>query len=152
VRSGPAGFTLIELTCVLVILAIFSVIALPMFASALARRRADAAATRVVEDLNRARDYARTSGTSQTVAFDPNSDSYTISPMPDPAHPASPYAVVLSDDPYGADIVSATFGGDATLVYSGYGWPDSGGSVTLSVGSHTRVVTVNADSGVASVP
>lgn len=151
-RSGSVGFTLIELTCVLVILAIFSVIALPMFASSLARRRVQAAAERLAEDLNHARDYARTTSTAQTVVFDPNSDSYQISPMPDPAHPGQSYTVILSDDPWGADITTADFGGDTTLVYSGFGWPDSGGSVTIVVGAHSRTVTVNAQSGAASTP
>ncbi len=151
-RAALPGFTLIELTCVLLIIALFSVVAIPMFASALARRRVESAATRVAEDLNRARDYARTTSTAQTVTFDPNSNSYTISPMPDPAHPNQNYTVLLGQDPYNTDIVAADFGNDPILVYNGFGWPDTGGTVTLAVGDHTRTVTVHATSGIASAP
>ncbi len=150
--TGRAGFTLIELSCVLLIIALLSVVALPMFASSLARRRVQAAAEQLAEDLNRARDYARTSSIAQTVAFDPNNDTYSISPMPRPENPAQPWTVRLADDPYRVDLTTADFGGDTTLIYNGYGLPDSGGSVTLVVGSITRMVSVNAQSGVASVP
>lgn len=147
-----AGFTLIELSCVLLIIALFSVVALPMFASSLARRRVQAAAEQVAEDLNRARDYARTSSSAQTVVFDPNNDTYSISPMPQPDNPAQPWIVHLADDPYRVDLTTADFGGDTTLIYNGYGLPDSGGSVTLLVGSITRTVSIDAQSGVASIP
>ena len=58
----------------------------------------------------------------------------------------------LSEDPYGASMVSADFGGDADIIFDVFGVPDSGGSVVIQVGNHVRTVTVDAVTGRATTP
>ena len=61
------------------------------------------------------------------------------------------YAVDLSAEPYEAKILSADFGGDATLVFDGYGMPDSGGTVQVQVGENVRTVVFAANTWEATV-
>src|SRR5204863_23675 len=65
-RAGPASsrraFSLIEITLVLMVMGVLAALAVPRYASALARYRADAAARRIVADLDLARTTARSSG------------------------------------------------------------------------------------------
>ncbi len=71
--------------------------------------------------------------------------------MADPDRPAAEYKVALSEEPYNATIVSADFGGDAEIIFDGWGVPDSGGSVLVQVGSHQKTIDVDPDTGRASV-
>ena len=57
--------------------------------------------------------------------------------------------VHVSREPYGARIVSASFGGDAQVSYDGYGAPDTSGSVVIAVGSYQQSVDVTIETGVA---
>jgi len=43
--------------------------------------------------------------------------------------------------------VSASFGGDATLIYDGFGKPDSGGQVVIAVGAYQKTILVDAGTG-----
>ena len=149
---GPArGFSLIELVIVVMIIAIMAGIAMPRFSSALARQRVDAAAKRIVVDLALAQQQARTSSASQNVTFNAAAGTYLLVGMPHPDHSGLDYEVSLTDEPYGAIIVSADFNGDVEIIFDIYGVPDSGGSVVLQVGGHVRTVAVDADTGKASV-
>ncbi len=145
------GFSLVELVCVVVIIGILSVIAVPRFSNSIALQRVDAAARRVQVDLALARRQAKISTTSQTVAFDTETNSYRLVGMMDPDHPAAEYKVSLSEEPYSTTIVSADFGGDAEIIFDGWGAPDSGGSVLVQVGSHQKTINVDPNTGQASV-
>ena len=87
-----------------------------------------------------------------TVSFDPVTNRYQVIGMTDPDHLTATYGVRLSDDPYGVDLVSADFGGDSQVIFTGYGNPDSGGTVVLSAYDYAVTVALDADSGLASVP
>jgi type II secretory pathway pseudopilin PulG len=142
----------VEVVCVVLIIGIVSAIALPRFSNSIALRRVDAAARRVQVDLSLARRHAKVSTTSQRVTFDTAANSYLLVGMTDPDHSAAEYMVSLSDEPYSATIVSAAFGGDAEIIFDGWGAPDSGGSVLIQVGSHQKTIDVDPDTGQASVP
>jgi type II secretory pathway pseudopilin PulG len=133
------------------IIAIVAGIAMPRFSGALARQHVDAAARRVMVDLALAKRQAKTSGSSQTVRFDAGSGWYELVGMPHPDHPAADYRVYLTEEPYGATPVSADFGGDNEIVFDVWGMPDSGGSMVIRVGNHFRTVSVDPDTGKASV-
>jgi type II secretion system protein H len=150
-RPGRRAFSLIELTMVIAIIAIVSAIAAPRFAAASNRFRIDAAARRIVADLNLAQARARSSSASQTIAFDLSAHRYEMIGMADPDRPSAAYAVSLGDGPYHCKLDTATFGADATLVFNGFGMPDSGGSLTISTGSEKRTITMDSTTGSAAV-
>jgi len=145
------GFTLIELVIVACILAILAGIAIPRLATSLAWRRVESAALRVCNDLRLAARYAKQRSASQTVSFDATANSYQLVGRPDLDHPGSEYTVLLGQPPYEVAIVSADFGGDGSVVFDGFGVPDSGGSVIIKAGKHRVIVTLDAATGQTGV-
>ena len=146
-----AGFTLVEMTLVLAIMAILAGIAVPRFASALANHRAESAAARIVADLELAARLARTASTDQVVAFDVGLNRYCLKGVPNLDHPERDYEIYLADEPYGATLVSADFGGDGEVSFDMYGLPDTGGKLTLSVGDCVQKISLVAETGIASL-
>jgi type II secretion system protein H len=149
--AARTAFTLLEVVIVLVIMGIISAIAVPRYANALARHRLDAAATRIVADLSLARQQAKTSGTTQTVRFNLVKNVYELDGVQHLDHAGRNYEVLLSQEPYRTEIVSADLGGDAEIIFDSYGVPDSGGTVVLQAGKYQKTVAVEAGSGRASV-
>ncbi|MCH7886096.1 MAG: hypothetical protein IIC01_12725 [Planctomycetes bacterium] len=137
---------------VFVIMATLVSMAAPRFSNSIALQRVEAAARRIVVDLALAQRQARSSNASQTVRFTTGTHEYSLVGMSHPDHLGLEYKVLLSEDPYGASIVSANFGGDAELIFDVFGVPDSGGSVVIQVGNHVRTVTVDPVTGRATTP
>jgi len=119
------------------------------YGQALSRRRVDAAASRIVADLNLARTNAIHTSAARTVVF--TAKGYRLNGVAHPDRTLGDYAVDLSLEPYQARLVSVDLGGDQQVVFSIYGTPDSGGQVVLAVGEWTRTVTLDAQMGTASV-
>ncbi len=142
-----SAFTAVEFIVVLAIVAIFATIAVPRFANSLAQRRVEGAVRRITSDLAFARRRAKLTSTSLTVTFDLGVDAYELEGMQHPDHPGRGYVVSLSDTGYGATIVSADLGDDAEIVFDGYGMPDSGGTIVISVGNFQETITVDGTSG-----
>lgn len=136
----------------LLILATVAAIAAPRYAQALAGQRLAAAARRVAADLLFAKRQAKHTGSSRTVSFNVGANRYDVSDEEDLDHPGQPYRVFLDHDPYQAVIVSADFGGDAAIVFDGYGEPDTGGFVTIQVGSKQGTISVDLSTGGVSPP
>lgn len=150
-RHTKPAFSLIELFVVLFILAILGAIAMPRFSQFSAHQKAEAAARRIAADINYARRQAHATGTKQSITFDLATHSYSLGQAAHPDHPDKTYAVELRGDPYHAGIVSASFGGDAALMFDAFGAPDSGGTVTIAVGAYQKTVSVTVRNGQASV-
>lgn len=146
-RPGPRGFTLAEAVLVMTLIGIFASIALPRYAGFIAREQVQAAARRIVSDLSLAQRQARITSASQEVDFDVTADTYTLANLSDPDRRGSTYQVSLKNDPYRADIVSADFDGDATLIYDGYGAPDFNGTIVIAVGKYRQTITVDNGTG-----
>ena len=155
--QGRRAFSLVEMITVVVVLAVLASIAAPRFSNTLAGNRAIQAANRIALDIALAQQRARATSASQTVSFQAAGHKYTLVAMPDPDHPTGDYVVELSREPYLASIVTVEFkatsevAGDPNLVFDAYGKPDSGGSVTITVGSHVKTITVDADTGKATI-
>jgi len=147
-RSKTA-FSLVELVTVLTIVGILAAVAIPRFASAGVKQRVDAAARRVITDLNLVRRFAFQSGAGQMVEFDLDAESYLFSGMEDPTLPGERYRVSLSEEPYLVEIKSANFSGTDAFKYNGYGIPDKGGVIVVGAGEEQRSVIVDPDSGEA---
>lgn len=150
-RSDGGGFSLIELVLVLTIISILAAIAVPRYASALARYRADAAAKRVVADLAYARQRAKTTSASIEIQFKPAQDIMAFLGVPSMDDPSKDWELDLSARPYYADMIATDFPSDK-LVFDGYGYPDAGGKIQLTVGAESRTVILDPDSGKAVAP
>jgi prepilin-type N-terminal cleavage/methylation domain-containing protein len=151
-RRRTPGFSLIELVLVMTIIAVLSAIAVPRYADALARYRADAAANKIVADLGYARKLARSTSTSVSVRINPNMDQLRLIDIPDPDFPGRLHTTTeLWNRPYHAKVTSSNFGGDLKIIFDGYGVPDSGGTAVLTVGSETRTIVLDPDTGKAVV-
>ena len=150
-RAARRAFTIIELTIVILIMAILAAAAAPRYRSALAHYRIDAAAGRIAGDLRMIRQYARKTSELQTVAFDVASDSYAAPDMPDMNFPNVTYAVDFKTSDYLTDIVSADFGGDETVDFDIYGRPDTAGEVVVQADGLQRTVQVD-EAGHVSIP
>jgi type II secretory pathway pseudopilin PulG len=142
---------LVEVMLVVLILAVLASIALPRYAGALARYRAETAARRIVADLELAQAKARTGSASQAIAFDVARNSYAIEGMADLNKLTQAHAVSLASPPYQATLTQAALGNDARLVFNGYGVPDSGGTVAVRCGSVSKTVSIDATTGRATV-
>ncbi len=132
---------------VLLIIGVLSSIAIPRFANSIARHRLNATARRVIADLALARQHAISTSAAQEVAFVVAQDRYTLVGMQHLDDPAKVYGVSLSDEPYGAQIATASFGGDASVIFDMYGDADSGGSVTIQVGRYRHLIPIDAANG-----
>lgn len=132
---------------VMVILAMLGMIAVPRYAAFTATQQLEGAARRLTADLALAQRQARRSSAGQTVTFDVEDNLYQLVGMKHPDHPNLPFDICIGDEPYRARIVSASFGGDATLVYDGFGKPDSGGQVVIAIGAYQKIIEVGAGTG-----
>jgi len=151
-KCARGAFTLVDLIVTVMIIATLAAVATPRFFDSLNDMQARTAARRIQTDLNYAREAAMSESKTLTVSFTPGSGSYSIPGLTHLNHPGQMYAINLSQSPYSASIVSATLGGDADVVFDRFGHPDSGGTITVQSGSFQTTVTINADSGKASIP
>lgn len=124
----------------LAIIGVASAIALPRYADATRRYRLDRAAARVVDDLELVRRTARASGSAKTVAFLVSNARYMSPGVCDTR---------LGEDPYAVTIASVSFAGGNMVEFSGYGVPDEAGTITITLGGDSRLITLNADGSAA---
>lgn len=132
-------------------MAVITAMAVPRYAASAVRYRADLAAHRIVLDFALARSDAKAASSSRTVEFNVGDGTYEVLEMPALDGGAGNYVVDLSERPYEASVVSADFNGTAQVIFNGWGIPDSGGTVVLSVGSEQRTIVVNGETGEATV-
>ena len=150
-RRAGWGFSLVELSLVLSIVAVFAAVAVPRYATSVVRYRADAAARRIVADLGLARAKARESSEGKTVIFDTAAGRLTIPGIRGLDGSLSAHTTDLSAEPYRVRLVSADFGGDSEVVLDGYGVPDSGGTAVIGLGDVLKTVVLDEHSGEARV-
>ena len=147
-----AGFNLADVTITVLIVGILAAVAVPKFVETLKRSQADAAATRIKADLAMARQRALVTSASLTVQFSPSTNDYVIPGLPDLNHSSENYAADVSAYPYNAELVSAVLGIDSDVQFDRYGQPDSGGTITVQSGEYTQTVTVDSETGRATIP
>lgn len=143
-RSCSSGFTLIELVLVMIIVAVIASIAAPRFAQANARQQLDAAARRIVGDLEKAQIQARASSNTVSMKFTENQDSYTFTPAVGPS-----LIVELDERPYQVEIIKVSLGGTDTVNFNGFGVPDTSGVLTLGSSVGQSTVTLDATGSVS---
>lgn len=153
------GFTLVELVIVVFIMGILASVATPRIATRFDHYRVKAAAARIASDLDWARQHAKRIGRDQQVIFT-LPGSYALPGMDDPDHPSQGYAVDLAQTEYDVTINSVSFDANLDVIFDMYGQPFAGsplvplmadGTVTISSGGQSRIVTVNAVTGKVKV-
>jgi prepilin-type N-terminal cleavage/methylation domain-containing protein len=152
-RRRPGGFSLLELTVVLLLTAICAAVALPRWANSLQSFRADSAAKRIAADLALAQSEAYSTSAAKTVRFSVGSSQYTLEGVRPLGRSAGTYTVSLAGDPYRCAI-AAVWGqtGEQSITFDGYGKPSRGGTITIAAGSVQKSIVVSPDSGAAVVP
>lgn len=144
----PAGFSIVELAIVVLILAVVMAVVVPMAADSAAYRRTHSSARKLIADLALARAEAVRSEATVTVTFYVAGDYYrTTADHGLPRHIES--AVVLARPPYEVDLLSADFDGSTQLEFDPYGQASAAGTVRLGAGSYVVIVTVDQESGLA---
>lgn len=141
------GSTALELICAIAIIGIFAAAGMPRFASAIAARRADAAARRLTADIEWLRSTARISSTSQSMTFDMAGNTYALAGFTDPDFPGKAYSVALTAGSYKAKFVSVNLGGGSTLSFNGYGIPSAAATIVVQSGRSSRTVTIDGTTG-----
>ncbi len=149
-RAGHAAqraFTIVEAVMVMVILGMIGMMAMPRYSAFAATQQLEGAARRITADLSLAQKQARRTSTGQPVTFNLAQSRYQLVGLKHPDHPKIPFDIGLGDEPYRARIVSVSFGGDAQLVYDGFGKPDSAGQVVIAVGAYQKTIEVDLGTG-----
>jgi len=145
------GFSLLEVVLVLAITVTLASIALPLYSRAAVRHQADLAARRVATDLRQAQSYARTASASCTVTFTTGTEKYELSGVASFDGAPGNYIVDLTAEPYDAVLVSADFGGSGQIIFDGWGTPSNGGTVVLGVGSESRTIILDGETGEVTI-
>ena len=145
------GFSLLELVLVLGIVAILAAIAIPRHGNAVSRYRADLAARRIVQDIELAQTRARAQGAAQSIRIRQGVDEIVIFNAAGLDPHISEYCTEIWDSPYRANITQSNFDGDNYLIFDGWGVSDSGGYAVLWVGSEKRTITVDPNTGKATI-
>ena len=138
---------------VVFVMAVLCAIAVPRYVNASNSYHADMAARKVAADLGLARSQAWASGSGHTVTFNVQANQYTLVGVTDPVKKTQANTVVnLTSSPYTATVVSASFGGQPSVVFDGYGIPSAGGTVVVSSGGYQRTISLDAGSGNVTTP
>lgn len=155
-NSARNGLSLVDVTVTVLIMGILASAAAPTFSGMVDHYRCKGAALRIASDLETSQRFARSSGISQTITFDPGTNSYSCATLPDPNHPSLTYSVELSQTGYAATLVSADFDSSMSITYSMHGQPQSGsgpaamladGSIVVSSGNESSTISVDAVTG-----
>lgn len=162
---SKSGFTLIELLVVVVILAIASAVAIPMFSSG-SDLKVRAVSDMIMADLEYAKSMAISRGTFYSVIFDTANETYSVVDGVDnvishPTKVGDDFIVNLKADSRvdQVDIFSVDFGSTATVKFDYLGTPYNGsgttlsaeGVITLKASTFTRTVNVEPVTGYISI-
>lgn len=149
-RRFGTGVSLLELVLVLAIVAVMAAMAVPRYGGSAARYRAQMAARRAAADLELVRRRARAASADRSVTFDTGAETYLAASLGEPNNPSADYRVDLGHA-FDVDIVSASFQGQPTATFDGYGIPVAAGQVVIRAGDYQQTVVLDAQGGAVRV-
>jgi hypothetical protein len=94
---------------------------------------------------------AEATSDSRTVVFSIAASNYVATDITDLDRPTSYFVVRLSAAPFSTSIVSVDLGGDAEIVFDGFGLPDTGGTIVLQSGNLQRTIVIDGSTGAGVV-
>ncbi len=150
-KPRTSGYTFVELSVVLLIMSILASISTMALSNSKNRFRADVAARGIVSAIDTVRTSARTTSATCRIQFSVTGNSYTLVGVANPNQSGQSYVVNLNGNVYQATLQSASLGADTELIFSGFGVPDSGGTIQVAVDTQTRTITVDATTGKATI-
>ena len=146
------AFSIVEVVVVVVIIATIASIAIPRYANALTRYRANATAKRITLAFELTKATAKQTSASRTISFNTTNHTCTLVGVQDlDSKNLTDTTIDLQSEPFGATLVSADFNGDTNVIFNGYGVPDSGGSLIIQVGDEQRTIQLDQITGKARV-
>jgi type II secretion system protein H len=149
------GFTLWELMVVVAVAGIMAAVVVPVMMDS-TDIQAVTAARRIATDLQYAQNEAISSQTDVTLTFDAWNESYQLSNASGLLiHPMTKKDFTIDFEAESGfdqvDIVSASFGGSASVTFDPIGAPSSGGTVTIQAGPHLVELSVAGVTGLVTV-
>jgi prepilin-type N-terminal cleavage/methylation domain-containing protein len=150
--SNSSGFSMIELIIVVMLIGIFTAMALTRTDTGLTTIREQIAIDQITNDIDLARSMAFARNEAITIIFDINQESYgvynglgIIKDFPN----SNSDGIISLDNSYlrNLDIKEVSFGGSASLQFQPLGDPVSGGTIELN----TKIITVEPITGKWSV-
>lgn len=146
------AFSLIEVSCVVLVIGIVAAIGIPRFADSNSQYRIETAAKRIQADIAMAQDLARSLSISHNAVFKPGSTAYVIEPAstdPTPMEIAQSGARVtdLSMSPFNCRVMKAKFGTDSTLTFDAFGTPVAGGHLVIYANNWGALIRVSEGVG-----
>lgn len=145
--AAQAGFTILELMVVLLVMGIVAAAATPSFYASLQYHEIETAARRLVLDLEHVRHVARIKSQPQSLTFT-GSSTYTLSPgIASLKGSGAAYIVDLSQTPYNLNCVTLHLGGANQITFDGFGNASVSGTIDLEVGQQKRIVSLDNSNG-----
>ena len=150
--SNSSGFSMIELIIVVMLIGIFTAMALTRTDTVLTTIREQIAIDQITNDIDLARSMAFARNEAITIIFDKNQESYgvynalgIIKDFPN----SNSDGIISLDNSYlrNLDIKEVSFGGSENLQFQPLGDPVSGGTIELN----TKTITIEPITGKWSV-
>jgi prepilin-type N-terminal cleavage/methylation domain-containing protein len=155
-REGKclAGFSLLELIIVMLILGIVSAIAIPKYSASLDRYRTQVALQRFAQDIELCRRHARFTSQNVTLTVSYAKNSYSLSPLDSPLQPGKPYAVFVGDNSVRTLLCPVIQGivtngtqssqTDLIIVFDRYGTPNQAADIGILCGMSSGIIRLSA--------
>ena len=150
-KTFSKGFSLIELVVIIVLIGIFTTMALTRTSTGMTTIREQIAIDQITNDIDLARSMAFARNETITIKFNIEEESYSVHNGSGiiTTFPNSVNGIISLDNSYlrNLDIKEVNFGGSSDLQFLPLGDTVSGGTITLN----TKTITVTAVTGKWSV-